>query len=717
MAKIKIGDFTGSADLDLADGSPLADQRLNILETGQEILAALPKPITDATFGGAKFAATFDKPTIPFEGNTVDIKPNVNSALTVARAADSPLFGKDAYDPVEIKGHDCWVGFELDALLDASVFVPLPQGFGLSFEASTASAFSTYMLIPDASAPGTTLKQGLSDALNAFEIIANPVQALNIPAGIICTSDLSGTLTVGGSYSLPLAVNQLSLASADLPFNASVAVQPAAALTIGGKVAISGEFSIRIRQAAAGILRVGVYKKKGTTLSASFNASAGLGAHLGRTDLISAFFAAVFRDIDTTGLSKDDTAKFNDVLKDSLDHSLAISLNAACSAAHSDEAALVFEVNTAAGDPTSTRQALAAALAGDWTKLAAVPPLPNVKPIRNVITETIGKKFSLNINLLGLYNYRSVGEFLLSMRVVKNEEDGSVVITDTATAKRITTASTPLAAKPDQLRMVVFESFLATASYKALSAGVGFGVALNARQDTLIYKDSIGYRDAWKQLGAGVILGVMPKSTQDNLPAAGPKIRHLRIAASCDYNNDDVLRFFFSNIKNFTPRKAADLKQVGRSVLASLMDPQDTVDQKRIQHLMDPNLWAQMDDNPAQIPPPFSSDWFDITEWAEAVAKVAPLLTDIIAYAKTVHGDPTADDTFMRKRRKVALAINSVLHNTRAAFDHTFPICVMASLAERTPGHSPAPVFEAAWNSQTIFTNKVEAPALVAGQH
>jgi hypothetical protein len=712
MAKITIGGFTGSTELDVADGTPLTNQRLKTLETAQEILAALPRPITDATFAGAKFASAFEKPTIPFESNTVDIKPNVNSALKVARAADMPLFGKDDYDPVEIKGHDCWVGFELDTLLDASISVPLAQGFGLSFEASTASAFSTYTLIPDASAPGTTLGQGLSDVLKAFQIVATPVQALNIPAGIICTSDLSGTLIVGGSWSLPLSVNQLSLASANLPFNASVSVQPAAALTVGGNVAITGEFSVRIRRATASLLRVGVYKKKNTTLSASFTASAGLGAHLGRSDLISAFFAAVLPGIDTTGLSKDDTAKFHDVLKDSLDHSLAISLNAACSASHSDEAALVFEVNTAAGDLTSTRQALAAALTGDWTHLAAQP---NVRPIRNVITETIEKKFSLNINLLGLYNYRSVGEFLLSMKVVKNEEDGSVVITDTATAKRITAASTPLAAKPEQLRMVVFESFLATASYKALSAGAGFGVALNARQETLIYKDSINYRDAWKQLGAGVILGVMPKSTRDNLPAAGPKARHLRIAASCDYNNDDVLRFFFSDIKNFTPRHAADLKQVGRRVLASLLDPLDPVDQKRIQHLMDPNLWAQMDDNPAQIQPPFSADWFDVTEWAEAVAKVAPLLTDIITYAKTVHGDPTADDAFMRKRRKLALAINSTLHNTRAAFDHAFPICVMASLAERTPGHSPAPVFEAAWNSQTIFTNKVEERAIGQG--
>jgi hypothetical protein len=704
MAKITIGDLTGSAQLDLAANSPLNNQQLNTLQTAQAILAALPRPVTDATFADAKFAGTFDKPTIPLEGNTVDIKANVNSVLSVARAADSPLFGKDDYDPVVITNRDCWVGFELDALLDSSISVPLPHGFGLNFEASTTSAFSTYVLIPDAAAPNTTLGQALAAALNAFEIIATPVDALNIAPGIICASDLSGTLTVGGSWSLPLSVNQLSLASANLPFNSKISVEPAVKLKVGGNIALTGEFSVRLRRAAAGVIRVGVYKKQGTTLSASFTASAGLGANVGSTDLISAFFSAVLPGVDTSGLSKDDVATFKQVLKDSLDHSLSISLNAACSAAHSDEAAMVFEVDSTAGDPTSTRQALAKALAGDWTNLAA---LPNVKAIRNVVTETIEKKFSVNVNLLGLYNYRSVDDFLLSMKVVKNEEDGSVVITDTGTAKRITTASAPLAAKPDQLRLVLFESFLATATYKALGAAAGFGVDFSARQDTLIYKNSLDYRNAWKQLSAGVILGVMPQQVKDGLPQTGPKVRHLRIAASCDYNNDDVMRFFFSDAQ-FTPRKSDDLKQVGRRVLAGLLDPLDPVDQKRIQHLTDANLWAQMEANPAQIPPPFSADWFDIVEWAGAVAKVGPLLSDTIAFAKTVQADPTANETFMEKRRKLALAVNSVLHNTNAAFDYTFPICVMASLAGRTPGHDPVPVFEAGWDSMTIFTNKAQ---------
>ena len=102
----------------------------------------------------------------------MDAKASVNSTLTVARAADSPLFGSDNYDAVEIaKDGECWVSFELDTLLDATVAVPLPQGFGVSFEASTAPDFATYVRLPGAQAAHTTLEQGIAQALNAFGIL------------------------------------------------------------------------------------------------------------------------------------------------------------------------------------------------------------------------------------------------------------------------------------------------------------------------------------------------------------------------------------------------------------------------------------------------------------------------------------------------------------------------------------------------------------------
>ncbi len=702
MPQISIGDLTGSAQIDVSDTSLTGKTQLTSLTTAaSEVVAALPKPVTDPTFKNAKFSAAFEKPSIPLKGNTVDVKTSVNSTLTVSRDADSPLFGNDDYDPIAINKSECWVSFELDTLLDASVAVPLPDGFGVSFEASTAPDFATYILIPAAQAPAATLAQAITRTLNAFNILDSSGDVLSIPQDVIYTNDLSGTIKTGGSWSLPLAVNQLSLADAKLPFNSNIAVNPALTVSVQGDIAITSEFSVRFRRSAPNLLRIGLYKKRGTTLEASFTASAGLGADKGNKDLISAFFKAVAPGGDFSNLPPGDSAKFQQVLKDSLDRSLAISLNAACSAAFSDEAAMVYEVDVSAADP-ATKDAIDGALRGDWTGIST---LGNARKIRNVIKDTVEKKFTFTVNFLGLYNYRSVADFVRSMQVITNLEDGSVVITDSVTAKRITTASTPLAADADRLRAALYEAFVATATYKALNAGIGVAATFGATQDLLLYADSMGYRQALKQLNGGELLGVMPATVKTGLSATGAPVHHARFAASCTYDNDHVLRFFFSDSQAFTPRIAADVTKLGRTVLRSLLDPQDPTDQKRIAVLGSDKQWAEMDANPAKILPPFASDWYDITHWASAITKVGPLLADTINFAKTVAGDPTTNATFMKKRAALALALDGVTHNTNAAFEKEFPICVMATLAGLTPGTTP-PVFEAAWNGTTLFSNK-----------
>ena len=712
MPTFTIGDFQGSAQIDVPGNTLVGTQGIKGLTTAAvAVVAALPKPVTQAPFTDASFAATFEKPSIPLEGNTVDIRASVNSIISVAKADDSPLFGSDDYDPVKIAGNECWVGFELDTLLDARVAVPLPHGFGLSFDANTASAFATYLRISDAQAPTTTLQTAIGDTLGKFRIIATSGQVLGLPEDVIFTSDTTGTVKVAGSWSLPLAVNQLSLADASLPFNQSIAVNPAIAVKVGGSIAITSEFAVRFRRAGANLLRIGLYKKKGSTLTASFSASAGLGANLGNTDLIKAFFSATAPTFDLSGLPDGDAAKFRKVLTDSLNRSLSISLNAACAATHSDEAAMVYEVDTTPGDQ-ATNDAVSSALRGDWTALAE---LNNAKPIRNVIRETAEKKFTLNVNLLGLYNFRTVTDFVRTMTILKNDEDGSVVITDSSSARRISTGAAPLAADPDKLRSALYEAFMATVTYQALGVGMGVGATFGAAQTLVNYHAVMDYREALKQLNAGEILGVVPASVVAGLPNVGGRVHHARFAASCTYSNDDVLRFFFSDIGNFTPRSAADLKQHGRSVLAGLLDPLDSVDQQRIAVLASDQKWAVMDANPATIKAPFFSDWFDITEWAEAVAKVGPVLADAIAQGKQVVGDPSADAQFMKKRQKLALMIDSVTHKTKAAFDHTFPICVMATLAGRAPGNPP-PVFEAAWDGNTLFSNKPGVMAIATGR-
>ncbi len=702
MAEIAIGDLTGSAQIDVSDTSLAGENRLRKLKTEvSDFVAALSRPVTDALFQDAHFGAEFENSTIPLENNTVDVKASVNSTLAVARQADSPLFSEDDYDPIAISGDECWVSFELDTLLDASVAAPLPSGFGVSFEASAAPSFATYRRIPTVPAPAITLKEAIGQTLDVFDIPDSAKDVLAMPQDAIYASDVAGTVTIGGSWTLPLAVNQLSLANAKLPFNKSVAVEPAVTVELAGEIALTAEFRVRFRRAGANLLRVGLYKKKGQTFEASFTAGAGLDADVGTTDLIAKFFGAVDPRIHLDSLQPGDAAKIQQVLKDSIDRGLAISLNAACSAAHSDEVAFAYELDISAVDQ-ATRDALDGALRGDWS---GISKLDNARKLRNVVKETVAKTYSITVNLLGLYNYRSVEEFVRTMKVMRNDEDASIVITDSATAKHIVAASTPLAADPDRLRAALYVGFVATATYKALLTGAAVTAEFGATQDFLLYKESMGYRDALKQLNTGEALGVMQPDVKTGLRPAGPNVHHARFAASRTYAKDDVLRFFFSDIEKLTPRTEPDLEKTGRAVLARLLDPQDPTDQKRIAMLSNDAAWNELNTHPAQIEPPYYSDWYDITDWAGAIAKVGPILADTIRFARTVEGDPTKNAEFIKKRDALARALEGATHKAHAAFERAFPICVMATLAGLTPG-AAAPLFEAVWDSNTIFTNR-----------
>ncbi|MGH9435713.1 MAG: hypothetical protein ACRD06_06905 [Terriglobia bacterium] len=710
MGQISIGDVSGSVQIEVAGSSLLAKNQLSALTTAASTFnAALPNPVGDSTFKDAACSAAFNDASISLSGgNTLGIKTSVNSKLSVSRASDSPLFGPDDYDPVSISANDCWAGFELDTLLAPSVAVPLPDGFGVSFGVSTAPSFAIYVLIPGAQTPATTLERAVQRTLNTFSILDSSADVLSIPEGVIFTNDISGTVKVGASWSLPLAVNQLSLAAANLPFNSSISVNPAVTLSVGGDVCLSGEFSVRFRRCAPNLLRVGLYKKTGTTVDASFTASAGLAAGLGNTDLINAFFSTIAPGV--TISDAPDGHKIQQVLNNSVDRSLNLAFQTGWSGAPSQAAAMVYEIDIAAGDQP-TKDAISSALGGDWS---GIKNLRNARELRNVIIDTVEKKFTLTVNILGLFNYECVDDFVSAMRVVTDPEHGSVVITDSATAAQIAAASTPLAANPDKLRRALDNCFVATATYKALLAGIGASATFDASQTYFEYTDATGYRDALKRLNTGEALGVMQPAAKAMLSSTGAPVQHARFAASVDYDNDDVLRFFFKNIGALTPRTADELKKIGRNVLAGLLDPQDQTDQLRIAALQSDQQWAIWDANPAQVPvtpAPYYSDWFDITQWAEVMANVAPALKDVIAYATGVRGDPTADPVFMNKRNALALALDGATKNTKAGFNQNFPLCVMATLAGRTPGAGEPPFFEAGWNGKDVFSNVSPSPS------
>ncbi len=694
--------------MDISGQSLLGENPLKALRTTNANLAqALVSPIVSSDqnakeFQSASFTATFEKPSIALEGNTVDAKANVNSTISVKRTGDKTLFGDDDYDPVPIENGDCWVSFELETVLDATVNVPLPNGFGVSFEGSTAPDFATYVRIPGAQSTKTTLKDAVQQTLNSFNIMDSPDEVLRIPNDVIYTSDVEGSATVGGSWALPLSINQYSLANASLPFSEKISVAPAVTLSLAGSFEVSSEFNVRMRKIGTNTLHMGVYQKPGKEISVTFTAGAGLGANLGGTDLISAFLAAIAPDLNLGNLSQDQISSISDALKASISHQLGVQLTAAWSNSRSNEAAIAYNIDISTPN-AQTKAAIAGALAGDWRGLAG---LPNAKVVAQGVQKTVETKGSVTFNFLGLYNSTSVSDFVKTMTTITGD-DGSVTFTDKATATRIQTGNTF-----ENLRKALYEGFSATAVYQAVMAGVGASPTLKAQQNLFLYKASMKYSDALKALNAGEVLGVMPASVKTGLPQHGAAVKHALFSADRKYAGNDVLRFFFSDIRNLVPRKQQDLSATGRKVLVQLLDPQE--DARRIAALEDDDLWAQWDAAPASVPGEFHPDWASITWWAAAIAKVAPLLAKAIGQGSRVAGNPSLDPTFLKERSQVISALEEAGKNAHAAFDPAWGICVMSALAGNgtlVAADSSAPTFNAEWNGQEIFP--VQKPAAV----
>ena len=148
-----------------------------------------------------------------------------------------------------------------------------------------------------------------------------------------------------------------------------------------------------------------------------------------------------------------------------LNNSLSLSLNATCSAAFADEAAVAYSIDLSTGDQAKTDSAITSAR-GDWSALGT---LPNATLLRDITRQTEQVEHRIVINLLGIYNAESVDQFVKTCTIL-HDADGQVLITDKATASHVAVASAPFLADSQKLRSALSEAFLATVTYVAGSS-------------------------------------------------------------------------------------------------------------------------------------------------------------------------------------------------------------------------------------------------------
>jgi hypothetical protein len=710
LANLKITDEFGlNTSLDLRDDSPLAQAKLTHLASiGQPLSGEVNNPIDQTSLKGFSFGIDCSSPSALI-GNATNVTLGTGAcgAVSIVRAVNKTLFDDDTFWPtIEIKPDQCWIGLELDITADADL-QGQADGFGIGVKGTAKLGATTYTLIHSSNGRFPSFLDALKTALDHFYIPSSADALCNQAMETVCATELSGTVTFSGSYQLPVAIN--ALASADLDFNYKISVAPETTLKISGSIAISGDLIVRSQNTDNVTLRIGIYKKRGSVLTASFAAEAGIGVDHGSTDLSAGFLNTVFRGVDSTkaGITGKDAENLNAALKECIDRSLSIAVNASCSAAVTDEPAVVYEVDLSSGSTDETTTALKAALRGDWTRISQ---LGNARLMRNIVTDAKEYKHKIGINLFGLYNAATIESYVRSCTIL-HDENGQVAVIDKTRASRITVAATPYAADTDKLRVALAQDFLSTATYAVVASRVN--VKIVTQQSYFSYHQKLTRQEMRDHILLGAALNLMDKNSWDSTLSANPVFPHARISTSAKYNTDPTLGLFFANPAQHQPRSRVEIERIGRDAMIAVIDPADPAGIERLAVLRNDQIWNAMNANGnmgsfgfipglEQLAPPVlgavAADWASIAWLADSITQAAPKLADLLTYLdSTPAGDFSRSPEFTAKSKAFQNVLGSVTRKTNAAFAGGWGMAVVFALAGKRADRT----MDISWSSIT----------------
>jgi hypothetical protein len=712
MADLQITDTLGLiTTLELRDDSPLAKAKITqISSLTQALRDEFTKPLDQTSLKGYSFGADCSTPNASIDNiANLTVGAAVCGEISIIRPIDKTLFPSDTFSPdIEIAPDQCWVGVGLHVSVDADAQASM-DGFGAGITDISKCDLTTYTRIEASAGKFPSLIDALKTALDGFYLAATVDAVRSQPTGSVCANEISGTITFTGSYQLPVSIN--ALASANLPLNYKISVQPEATLKLSGSIALSGDMIVRSHKIGENILELGVYKKRDSTLTANFTAKAGVGVDEGTTDLAPILLSTAFPGVSCkdAGITGDAAKGLNSALNSCIDRSLSVAMNICCSAEATDEAAVIYQIDLTAGDPNATNTALKDALKGNWTGLSQ---LGNAKLSRNIVTDSKEYKHAISINLLGFYNAAQVDSYVQSCTILCDPY-GHVVVTDKSDASRVSVAATPYAADPDKLRRALAQDFLVTAAYAAVAANVPITIqasagsgsevqpVLSMQQSYFFYRDSATRQDMQDQILLGVALKLIDEGQKtqywEGTLAAGRVFPHAQVSASAKYNNDGVLTLFFADPGQRTPRTRAEIERAGRNAMIALLDPGDPAGPERLAALQNDAIWNAMDVNGnvaafktipelSQLPVTtlgaIGVDWTAISWWADAMSRTALKLKDLLAFLETIAGDDFSHNSeFIARTNAFQNILGGFVKNTHADFVNGWGMAVVFALA------------------------------------
>ncbi|MGD0773665.1 MAG: hypothetical protein ABSC05_12655 [Candidatus Solibacter sp.] len=553
--------------------------------------------------------------------------------------------------------------------------------FGMNAASSVTIGFDKAFA---GAAPEPSLGGAVGQMLSAFVIPASVADLRLLHPGDVCAVSGEGSLKLTAGFDVAAPVNPL--ASVNLPLNAgSIDVKDGLMAGVSASVTLSGGYQIRAEGLAGGAVGLRFQKQKGLTLRGDLTASASASVQVGGADLLAALVGAIAKtDPDPkllAGLSEAETQTFNAALKDGVDHALQVSLDLALSTTTEDDALFEYEIQPGALDAIST-SAVNRALHGDLTALTGLESPAGVTLRSSILTRMRSHGVTLKVNLLGIVNLISMSNLIGKCEILSDPASGGVTIKETAASQRIG-AITNAADRQEALRKAIFESVLATTTYRA--SGVVAMPELHcanlhfvADGDTSAAKvrDYLNWFVALNLMARGDVAAALSGYTGDKTSTC--LLRTELDDAACE-------NLFFAG---GTPRQETYYREYGRDALRALLDPgADEIASARYRFLDDPATWARAveigpspelrqlipldstDPRFDQVLADVTGDLYDIVWWAESMTQAGTVLLEMRQFLNGRDPVGLKDDAeFQQKREALQQLMLKVVAKSKARF-------------------------------------------------
>jgi hypothetical protein len=695
MTTISIADGFGlnvQAVLDPKSAFAKYFQKLPSFSVLQQDLASLQDtPLTEFPLKSTEVGLAFTQPTsmtttCPQFGGSAGV------AATLCVVKGGNLFDPDPFDnPIEVPDGRAYLGLGIE--INVAPEVDIPSGkLTVGFAAESTLCLSHYQ--PFATTTTTpTFKAALQASLQNYVIPLSPDDLALLGIGGVAIIEGTGSLQLSGTVNLLTSVNPLvSLSAAPLP--TKFQIQEGAEVAVTASCTITGDFQIRALKIDAGTVRLGFYRRRGAEFDVQVESAIGVTAGTSSTDYISAVLGAVSPspfpsadDLKNAGLSDEKQAAIVGALKAAIQRRLELSILEELHTDSSQEAAFLYEIslNDLAPDGRAAiQEALKLNLSSLWKSSASLPR--GIREIKNILTTTKTKGHSLKINILGLYNYSSISDLTLQGTVLTDPASGEIVITDSATATRIS-GSINFLADSDKLRKALAQSFLITAAYRC-SGLVAHAPSLKVSYWHFAEHAKTDHSTMAANLNVLRSMGLVSAAQvqQDLTPPGdfGRSTFHL----NTDYDDGLSQSLFLGG--DGQPRAIEEFERIGRNALRQLIQPGGD-DAFRLRGL-DDAVWPQMKAtgstvvNLAPIFPDLRQDsqipiiagnYVLIEWWATTMARMAQSLSAAKSFFSQTPPPAPSGAAFQKVQADLWKQMADVARNTHDRFSDPWGMLAM----------------------------------------